>query len=252
LLAPEDPRIVVAHIRIRADAPVREDTVARLALTGLTGIAFIQLSGGSPDSPRLQAQAGQRLPLIRSEASALQKIMSSSEDLATTASELLLRLRDLLSDENAERISSTLGHVDDFTQAMAAERERIADLITGASLASERLTQVLTRVDATVEHIDRSVARVDSSLIEALPQITHDLSQTLQQMEALTRRADAMLADNEDALASFGSEGLSQLGPTLQELRTLIRDLGRLSGRIESNPARFLLGGDQPEEYEPQ
>lgn len=251
-LAPEDPRIVVAHIRIQGDAPVREDTVARLALTGLTGIAFIQLSGGHPDSPRLKRQPGQALPLIRSEESALQKLMSSSEDIATTVSEVLWRVRRLLSAENVERFANTLTHIDQFTQTIAEQREQIRALIDHASAASEKLAQVLASADTTVARIDRSVARIDSSVIEALPQLTQDLSQTLKQMEAFTRRADVMLADNEGALASFGSEGLSQLGPTLQELRTLIRDLGRLSGRLENNPTRFLLGGDQPEEYKPK
>lgn len=251
-LAPEDPRIVVAQIRIQADAPVREDTVARLALTGLTGIAFIQLSGGSPDSPPLAAQPGRDLPLIRSEESALQKLMSSSEDIATTASEVLLRLRNLLSAENAQRITNTLASVDAFTQAVAGEREQIGTLIRNASAASEKLSQVLTNADAAIDRLDRSLTRIDDSLIESLPQITQDLSQALHQLESLTGRADAMLAENEEALASFGGEGLSQLGPTLLELRTLIRDLSRLSGRLESNPTRFLLGRDQPEEYEPR
>lgn len=251
-LAPEDPRIVVARIRVRADTPVREDTIARLAFTGLTGVAFIQLSGGSPDSPPLTAQPGRELPLIQSQESALSKLMSSSEDIATAASEVLVRLRNLLSDENAERIAHTLANVDAFTEAVSGEREQIAALVRNAATAADRLTVVLAGAERTLTRLEDGLEKIDASLIEALPEITADLRQTLAQMESLTRRADTMLAENEDALASFGSEGLSQLGPTLQELRQLIRDLGRLSQRLENNPARFLLGGDQPEEYLPR
>ena len=45
-LDPDDPRQVVAVVRLRAEAPVRTDTVARLSISGLTGVAFIQLRGG--------------------------------------------------------------------------------------------------------------------------------------------------------------------------------------------------------------
>lgn len=251
-LAPEDPRIVVARIRIRAETPVREDTVARLALTGLTGIAFVQLGGGSPDSPPLTAREGQELPLIRSEESALSKLMSSSEDIATTASEVLLRVRNLLSDENAARIGRTLANVDALSEAIAGQREDIADTITHARLASERLSRLLAQAETTLARIETSVGTVDDSLVAALPELTDDLRATLDRMNSLSQRADRMLAENEDALASFGNEGLSQLGPTLVELRQLIRDLGRIGARLETDPSGFLLGGDQPKEYRPK
>ena len=251
-LAPEDPRIVVARIRIRAETPVREDTVARLALTGLTGIAFIQLGGGSPDSPPLTVREGQELPLIRSEESALSKLMSSSEDIATTASEVLLRVRNLLSDENAARIGRTLANVDALSEAIAGQREDIADTIAHARLASERLSRLLAQAETTLARIETSVGTVDGSLIAALPELTDDLRATLDRMHSLSQRADRMLAENEDALASFGNEGLSQLGPTLVELRQLIRDLGRIGARLETDPSGFLLGGDQPKEYRPK
>ncbi len=43
-----------------------------------------------------------------------------------------------------------------------------------------------------------------------------------------------------------------QLGPTLGELRSLIRDLRRVSDRLDNNPARYLLGRDAPKEFEPK
>jgi phospholipid/cholesterol/gamma-HCH transport system substrate-binding protein len=44
-LAPDDPRKVIARVRLDASAPVRQDTRAKLGLQGVTGLAFIQLSG---------------------------------------------------------------------------------------------------------------------------------------------------------------------------------------------------------------
>jgi phospholipid/cholesterol/gamma-HCH transport system substrate-binding protein len=47
-LDPEDPRRVVARVRIEAGTPIKTDTRARLTYTGLTGVSVIQLSGGTP------------------------------------------------------------------------------------------------------------------------------------------------------------------------------------------------------------
>ena len=54
------------------------------------------------------------------------------------------------------------------------------------------------------------------------------------------------------ALQSFANDGLAQLGPTLAELRGLIRDLRRVTDRLDGGPARYILGRDTPKEFEPQ
>ena len=46
--------------------------------------------------------------------------------------------------------------------------------------------------------------------------------------------------------------GLSQLGPTLDELRALVRDLRKISSRLEDNPAGYVLGRQKPKEFEPK
>jgi phospholipid/cholesterol/gamma-HCH transport system substrate-binding protein len=244
-LAPDDPGQVIARIRVGADTPVLRDTTARLGLTGLTGVAFIQLSGGSPGSPRLVAREDQAVPVIVAEESALQKLFASSEDIAIAASEVLVRLRNILSDENAARIAATLSNVDAVTTTIAAEREEIGALIRSARESAARL-------EGSLQRFDRFAAALDENLTGELPQMVANLKRTMAQIDALTRRADAILAENHEALASFGSQGLTQVGPALAELRELLRELTRISARLEDNPAAFLLGRDQPKEFSPR
>lgn len=251
-LAPDDPRQVIARIRVEADTPVREDTTAKLAFTGLTGVAFVQLSGGSPGSPPLTARPGREVPAIIAEESAFQKLMSSSEDIATAASEVLVRLLRILSDENAERIAKTLSNIDAVTGAIAGEREDIGAMIRSLSAASDRLDRSLAGTEQSIARLDRFTAALDEDLTGDLPTLARDLKRSVAHLESLTRTADAVLSENQEALASFGSQGLSQIGPALSELRQLLRELNRISTRLEENPAAFILGRDQPKEFEPK
>ncbi len=50
-LDPNDPRRVLARVRLSGETPVKQDTQAKLALTGITGTSIIQLSGGTPPEP---------------------------------------------------------------------------------------------------------------------------------------------------------------------------------------------------------
>ena len=54
---------------IERGTPIKEDTLAVLKTQGLTGIAYVELSGGARDAPVLRATAGNEYPVIRTKAS---------------------------------------------------------------------------------------------------------------------------------------------------------------------------------------
>ena len=237
-LAPEDPRRVVALIRVGADVPVKVDTRAKLSMTGLTGATFIQLTGGSPEAPRLAARDSDAIPVILTEASALQNI-------ADTANRLVARLDLVLSEENVERIASTLEHIEAMTGAVAGQRQDLAELVVNARVASEKLVEA-------VDTSNRAMAGIDRELVQKLPGMVQRLESTLSRIDSAAGSADAILGENRNAINSFANDGLAQLGPTLAELRSLVRDLRRISDRFDSNPARYLLGREAPKEFEPE
>lgn len=236
-LMKDDPRKVVARIRLSADTPVRTDTRAKLTVTGLTGVSVIQLSGGSPGAPRLEGGSGNDVPVIQTEPSALQNI-------AASANEIVERINRLLSDANVERITRTLEQLDQVTGAIAAEREEIAALIRNARSASEKL-------DATLANANRAVATLDQGVVQELPEMVRKLDATLTQLEAASRNANGILEDNREAWGEFSQDGLGEVGPTMRQLRGLIREIDDLANKLENNPAGYLLGREQPEEFEP-
>lgn len=243
-LDPEDPRKVIARVRLQADTPVKVDTRAKLAIVGLTGVAQIQLSGGKPESELLTATAGRKVPTIFADTSAFQKLLESSEDIATTASDVLLRINRMLSDENVDRIGKSLANIEGFTGALDGQRDDLRQLIVNARLSSERLERTLASTESVM-------GKFDQSLAGELPQLVAKLDRTLTHLESLSRTADSVLIDNRDALDNLGNQGLTQVGPALTELRGLLRELNRVAARIEDNPAAFVLGRGKPEEFEP-
>ena len=250
-LDPTDPSKVVALVRMESRAPLRQDTTARLTVNGLTGVSFIQLRGGSPDSPSLVTDDDQR-PVIVAEESALQRLIDQSEDIVSTASEVMLRLLDFLSEENAGRVSDTLDNIDAFTVAMAAEKDLIGNILRNVQDGSERANAVLDEFGEALTALRHLTVSMDTQISELLPGLSADLQTTLGRFASAAERVDQLLADNEEALSQFGQDTVAQLGPAVQELRQLVRELNRASSRFERNPARFLFGGDQPEEYRPQ
>lgn len=250
-LDPDDPRQVVAVARIQAEAPLCVDTVARLIVNTLTGVSFIQLRGGCVDSPLLMAEPGKR-PVIVAEESGLQRLIDQTEDIASTASEVMLRVLDFLSEENAGRVAATLDNIDAMATAIAGEKEVFAEVMENVRAGSERANALLEEFSETSRAVTRLAAGLESEVIERLPELAGELQSALAHFASVAERIDQVVADNEQALSEFGQETVAQLGPAVQEMRQLVRELSRASSRFERHPARFLLGGDQPEEYRPR
>jgi len=237
-LDPKDPRRVIALLKLKADTPVKVDTRAKLSITGLTGVPFIQLTGGSPGAQMLARGDRDQIPVIQAESSALQNI-------ADTANRLVSRMDEVLSEENVKRIADTLQNIESMTGAIAGQREDLRALIVNARQSSEQLAKTLATTNKAVEDIDRE-------LVDKLPGLIAKLDGTLGKLDSAAGGADAILNENRAAIHSFATDGLSQLGPTLGELRSLVRDLRRISDRLQGSPARYILGRDAPKEFEPK
>lgn len=243
-----DPSKVIARIRVGAGTPVKTDTSAKLAFVGLTGLVQIQLSGGSPRSPMLKdAHEDDGLPRIAAQESAFAKLLNSSEDITTTASDVLIRINRMLNDETVENVSKTMANLEQVTGTLAAERGEIAQLLRDARSSAERLDRVLATAESTMGGLDRSVAALDKDL----PQILAKLDRTLTELEALSGNANALVAENRGAVQQFSRDGLTQVGPTLAELRSVLRQLNRAAAKIEERPSSLVLGSSTPEEFTP-
>lgn len=235
-LDPKDPRRVIARIRLQAGTPVKIDTKAKLALVGLTGLAQINLSGGLPESPRLLPTEDRKVPIIATQPSALQNI-------AEAASDIVERLQLILSDQNIGRISGTLDDLHQITSTVAGQKDEVAALIKNLRAVSEQMNTTLVKAQGSLDTIDRSV-------VQNLPELMKKLDRTLAQLEATGTNANTILTDNREAIANFSQNGLGQVGPTLVDLRALLRELRRVTARLDRNPGGYVTGRTRAEEFE--
>lgn len=236
-LDPRDPRKVVARIRLQADTPVKIDTKAKLAAVGLTGVTQIQLTGGMPESPRLLPTPERKVPVIATEPSALQNIAVAANDIAE-------RLRTILSDDNIKRISATLDNLDALSTGLADQKDGVAALIKDLRGVSTQLNATLGKAQGTLGTVDKSV--------QDLPAIMKKLDRTLAEFESVGANANTLIGDNRKAIAGFTQDGLTQVGPTLAELRVLLRDLRKVVAGLDRNPGGYITGRTRPEEFEPK
>jgi phospholipid/cholesterol/gamma-HCH transport system substrate-binding protein len=234
-LDPEDPRKVHARIRVLSQAPIKQDTRARLTITGITGIAVIQLLGGTPQSPRLLGD-GEQPPQIIAERSVLAQLMSNGDDLLLSLSGLLKRADRLLSDANIERVSRTLEHLEQTTASVAERRDQLRLTLQQFGAASQETAELMRSANQLLDGPGRQTLANAERLMASLERSSLNL--------------ERLLGDNREALDS-GLQGLGELGPAIHELRDTLGALRSFSRRLEQDPAGYLLRSERLQEFQP-
>ncbi|MBB3185371.1 phospholipid/cholesterol/gamma-HCH transport system substrate-binding protein [Halomonas fontilapidosi] len=241
-LDPQDPRQVRALIRVYSDVPIKQDTRASLALANITGTMNVQLSGGTPQSPRLEGDRDDP-PLIQAEPSPLSSLLANSEQLFTQVDRLLANANRLLSGENAKNLTRTLSNLEVVSQSLVDQRDAVDEAVTRFGQAGEQLEASLASVSQLGETAN---ALLDDEGRATLA----SARRAMQSLESTTARVDRLTARHEDSLAR-GLQGVGELDPAMRELHAALRSLNRLVRRLEQNPADALLGRDEIQEFTP-
>ncbi|EJM13656.1 MULTISPECIES: MlaD family protein [Pseudomonas] len=241
-LDPKDPRRVLARIRLGGDTPVKEDTRAKLALTGVTGTSIIQLSGGTPQSPELKGKDGQ-LPTIVASPSPIAVLLNDSNELISGVNTLMHNANLLFSAENIERISSTLEHLEQTTGTIADQRGDIRQ-------AMQQLASVGKQANNMLEQTTALMRNANGLLNDHGKQALGSAEQAMKSLEQSSTTINKLLATNQESLNS-GMQGLNGLAPAIRELRETLTSLRVISQRLEENPSGYLLGREKNKEFTP-
>jgi phospholipid/cholesterol/gamma-HCH transport system substrate-binding protein len=226
-LVMDGPEQVQVTMEIDAAVKIKEDTVARLDVQGVTGIASIELSGGSRDAPELTAKPGEPYPVIRPGQSLFTRVDSAMTELVGNMNTVMHDLHEMLTPQARESVMNILKNADLLSAALAEQRQSLGDSMVNFSTfshnlagASERMPDLLARVDTAV------------SSIETLSK----------EMTAATRDARAKLDTGGDTLQTLGGSTLPEVDALVIELRQLTANFQRLSERLEEDPRAVLYG----------
>ncbi|RWW90790.1 hypothetical protein BHE74_00000986 [Ensete ventricosum] len=209
-LDPKDPRRVLARIRLSGQTPIKEDTQAKLALTGITGTSIIQLSGGTPQSPELKGKDG-NLPEIIASPSPIARLLNNSNDLMTSINLLLHNANRMFSHENVDRLSNTLDNLQQTTGAIAEQRGDI-------KVVMQQLMQVSKQASAALEQTTVLMRNANGLLNDQGKQAFGSAEQAMKSLEQSTATINTLLTNNKDSVNS-GMQGLNELAPAVRELR---------------------------------
>jgi len=229
-LAPGDVEQVQVTLDIDRGTPVKDDTVATLETQGLTGIAFVDLTGGHRSSPALQARPGEEYPVIKSTPSLLTHLETSIPALLANLDRVVNNLNALMSEDNRKAVKGTLADLEVLSRTLAARSATIDSGVADAARTMQNAARFTAELPPLVQRLQRSA--------DAFDQMANKLA------GAGASATDTLEGSRAD-IQQFTSETLPEVHELVTELRGLTATLQHVGDEVERNPG-ILLSGRSP------
>jgi len=243
-LDPVNPDQVRVTIEADAQAPIKSDSVASMELTGITGIYYIEISGGTREAPPLARQEGQQNPVIASKPSQFASLFASAPEVMNRVIQVADRLSQLLDDKNRANIALTLANVEQVSEVAVRDADKVDAILDDVKATTTDFRKTtMPALNAALLDVQKTLASANA--------IIGDLGPTAKLLNNATSHLDAMIQENRPGLKDFTQGGFNDLRALISDARVLVAGLTRVAAEIERDPTRFLFG-EKREGYKPR
>ena len=225
---PQNSRQVLLGFLIQQGTPVKQDSEAVLKSQGLTGIAYVELSGGSPGSAPLLPTAEEPVPLLRSKPSLSTRLENVLGSVLSELDRMSGNLNSVFDADNRAALKTILADTAALTHALAAQQGAIRAAVTDSARTAHNAAQASVKLEPTLERIATA-----STAVENMAQAAGVAS----------KQAGVAAAGATDGVQQLRTETLPEVGRLIAELNQLTSSLRHLSEQTERNPSSLLVGG---------
>jgi phospholipid/cholesterol/gamma-HCH transport system substrate-binding protein len=184
-LSDHNIELVRVLIDVSASTPIKINTHAIIKRNILTGLATIDLAGGTNESPALEnIVVGENYPIIPEGQSEFSQFAASIPELVEDVNQVVTRVNNFLSEDNQLSFGKTLKNVETITDSMANSNEKFKDIVADLSDLAKNLREMSTTLTSVSKKAESSIST-----------ITNDFSKTLQ---TVTETAEAIRVDSDE------------------------------------------------------
>ncbi|MDP3265241.1 MAG: MlaD family protein [Sulfuricurvum sp.] len=238
---PKNSEEVELTLKVKKETPIKTDSFAILKFYGITGLAYLEIDGGSKNASLLLS-TDKDIATIPTSPSLIKRLDESLSSVATKLSTTLDRANLFLSDQNIHNVAQSLEKLRSLTEQIDGYHTHIK-LLLSQGIALE------TNASHTLETINDTALSAKHTSI----QVQNKLNNTLQSLESTSKDSHALIQKIESTL-DRGDYNLQTItAPTLNELNTLIEQSKILTQEMEStlqtlqqSPSDILLKKSKP------
>ena len=229
----DNPSRVRVELEIESGTPIKTDTKAVLSSQGLTGIAHVELGGGSAggdldgggENDPVEIRTGQSL-FVRLD-TAVSTLLDEMKEAVGHLSAVAERTSLLMENNNIEIANQTLENVRRLTDSLARNADSLSITVDNVNQMSGDALDMSAEIPQLITQVRETLAAFDTTAV------------------AISRTADTlstMAIDARSDLKEIAQDALPEVSAVLTEVRQLAQTLNRLAEQLERDPSLLLRG----------
>ncbi len=283
---PDNTEQVRVTIKVDGRTPIKTDFVASLELQGITGLRYVQITGGDRNSPALEPRPGKEFAVIQSMPSKLEALFQDVPTLVARLAHLVEAASRLLTPDNIAALIRIIEGLDTLTGSVVTHADSIGGIVNDARATLAEARQTAERIhrlsadmsgrfgaladnagealeattgtfETTSETLTTAQSALDSvgassdALLAEIETTLGDVRQTTVSIGKVATELERVIAENRVPIHDFTADGLYEFTRFLVETRALVASVTVISRELGSDLARFLFG-DSETGYQPK
>ena len=229
---PNNSLQVRLHFLVARGTPIKRDSLAVLKTQGLTGIAYVEISGGSIASALLVAGEDGVAPMIPFKPSLSARLENVLTSVLANVDRVSNNLNAVFDDANRAALKSTLADIAALAHTLARQQVALSAGIRDAARTAKLTAGAGEKFSPTLDSIAAS-------------------AQAVERMADVARSASARAGSAADAatlsVQQIGNQTLPDISRLIAELNRLAMSLRQLSEQTTGSPSSLLLGKPSPQ-----
>jgi len=232
---PTNSERIEVTLKVFKKTPIKEDCYAVLGSQGLTGLSFIELKGGSHNSPLLKK--GDEIPTIESQKSLLTLLSTNASEITQKLDVLLTKATFILDTKNIEHVEKILNNFEHFSQLLHDHKKDFSLLVEGAKTLEATSINAFETFRDEIKHM-RTAADNANELIDSLKTISSKGDFLVMSLQESINRGDFNVKE-------ITNESTSKAADVLDEMKILTIETQHLIKHLNQNPSDILFSNER-------
>lgn len=252
---PNDNNSVIVDIQVVSNTPIDFESVGRMEPLGLTGLNYIQIIPGGPNSRLIKNSTDKDPFRLKGEASRIDLLLGSGGTVMESSQAALARINAVMTPEAIMDFHEILNNLRVITSNfvdLKVDPEIFNRTMQSIEQASSDVSLAADAVDVAAKDFDVLIETDVKTVLDRSKISMEKLDKTLSAIEVLSKDSNQLITDGRDAINRLSNSGLTDIEETIDSIRRVVLGLESILINFEQNPTAFIVGSSEEKVELPQ
>ena len=242
---PQNSEEVELTLKIEKETPIKTDSSGVLKFYGITGLAFIEIIGGSKDAPLLTTNS-HTFTTIPSSPSLIKRLDESLSNVASKLSTTLDRADRIFSDKNVDNIEQSLEHLRSLTTQIDGYQYEIQTLLERSIALETNATESLSAMKEAAGSVKNTSGNFNTLVQTKMASTIESLAATSNESHALIRKLEASIDRGDYNVQSMVQPTTAEVHDLIQRSQVLTQEMEITLRTLRESPSDLLFKKSTP------